>query len=344
MLTSQAIDSARRHEQLQRDGFVRVEGLLTTAEVEILTREAAALLQRPAQVWARYQRFADDGRWESLLLAEPGRTTNFFDFLGESPAMDVVLDGLLSRSVVRDLLNRVLGDRYRLWYCQIRRAETNSRPLRMHQDQPGELGMSILLSDVRSQRGTTVFLRGSHRWPRIINSLPIVSPRRIPFWTRGVQGSPGDLHFFYNDTWHGATPARGTPATAIILTFLPAGRDHHARHAPESLRDRVGPSLRAVLAGTAMHCETVPDSEKGPDEVIGGRLPPRRLFSPWRIPMIGAAIAERVLKLYRDVRKRRRQRAAARPQPATDASSEMSSLTPGGYDPRSSTRRSERAR
>lgn len=291
------------HERLKRDGFVKIQGLINANDVAVLRQQAAELLGKHSQPWDQFRRFADQGRWQSLLLAERGRTTNFFDFIGESAALDDVLDRLLSNQTIRLLLLRILGRDYGIWYCQIRRAETNSAPLRIHQDRPGELGMSILLSDVDSNRGTTVFIRGSHRWPRIINSFPFISPLRILSWTSGVQGTPGDVHFFYNDTWHGGTTAKQNPATAIILTFLPAQSYPRIRRAPESVVEEAGPALRAALTGTTAGIDEVPEGEMGPDVIIRGKRPHLSCYSLWHIPIALASVAVLMLLLYRRLRK-----------------------------------------
>jgi hypothetical protein len=177
----------------------------------------------------------------------------------------------------------------------------------MHQDRPGEMGMSILLTSVPSARGTTVFLPGSQRWPRLIGSFPFLFPRLIRRFLKGAVGDPGDVHLFYNATWHGMASTDTEPRTAIILTFLPRSEVPSDRMPPQSLLDKVGPHLRRAMSGEdeglGESGEAVPNQKLGPDEIVGQRLPPVPIFSLWRFPMTAAAISARTLAIIRHLRR-----------------------------------------
>jgi putative 2OG-Fe(II) oxygenase len=300
-------DDRALYEKLARQGFASLGKILSPDHVRLLQAEAAVLLDRPAQPWNQFLRYADARRWQPLLVAGPGRTTNYFDFLGVSPVLDDVLDKLFASHTVRRLLTRVLGPGRRVWYAQIRRAEVGARPLRMHQDRPGEVGLSILLSPSPSVHGTTVFLPGSHRWPRLIGTFPFLSPHYIRRFLKGAVGDPGDVYLFYNATWHGMASTDAQSRTAIILTFLPQSEVDADRQAPQELLMKVGPHLRSVLEGREPEGEEFRladgDGKAGPDEIVGQRLPPTPLWSLWRLPMATALIFERVLALVRYLRR-----------------------------------------
>ncbi len=258
------------------------------------------LLGQHASSWNEYRKFAARGDWQARLLSGNRRTTNYLDFLGLDSRIDKVLDETLGREDIQSFLMSVLGPEYRIWYCQIRRVELDSRPLRIHQDLQGELGMSILLSDVTTNHGTTVLIRGSHRWPRIINAFPFLSPRIFSHWTTSALGNAGDVYFFYNDTWHGNMTADQTPATAIILTFLPKNRTQKHRVPPTELLEQLGPNLVNALSGKNANYQDFP--VVGPDSVISRTIPVPRWHSLWG-PLIGmAAISRFLLKLYRKFR------------------------------------------
>jgi putative 2OG-Fe(II) oxygenase len=293
------------HERLAREGFTRLDKLLDENQVELLQKEAAALLDRSPQAWDQFLRYSDGGQWQALLMAGPGRTTNYLDFIGLSPAIDNILDDLFSNPALRTLLSRVLGTGYRIWYAQIRRAEVGARSLRMHQDKPGEVGLSILLTPVPYARGTTVFLPGSQRWPRLIGSFPFLFPGFVRPFLRGAVGAPGDIHLFYNATWHGMSSTDAVPRTAIILTFLPRAEVKSEREPPQSLLDRIGPHLRSVMKGEGPVLERSGETshmemeDVGPDEIVGQRVPPVPMLSLWRLPMIAAVVSARTLALFR---------------------------------------------
>ena len=222
-------------------------------------------------------------------------------------ALDQVLEELFADADLQDLLTRVLGPGYRMWYAQIRRAERGAAPLRMHQDRPGEVGLSILLSPVLSAHGATVFVPGSQRWPRVIGSFPFLTPHHLRRFIKGAVGTPGDVYLFYNATWHGMESADTEPRTAIFLTFLPVTAGNSDRRPPPAVLSTVGPSLRRTMNGDdaasvdAGHQAT--NGSVGPDDVVGERLPSPSLVSLWRIPIVAAAIADRGLVLARFLRR-----------------------------------------
>ena len=154
------------HRELLADGFVNLGKLIPEDHIETLQRQAESLLdQQQPDSWNNYVAHARAGRWKAQLFGEAGRNTNLLDFPGLCPELDRIIDRVLGNSVLQTLLTRILGEGYRIWTAQIRRAEVNARPLRMHQDKRGEIGLGILLSDVLDLDGTTVFVKGSHRGP-----------------------------------------------------------------------------------------------------------------------------------------------------------------------------------
>ena len=163
-------------QQLSERGFVKVGGLLSHDQVQVVGQEVQRLLDEDSLTWDHYTEWAASGVYEARLFAGPNRDSALFDFMGKSPVVDEVIEAALSSPVVQHLLRCVLGSGYRIWYNQARRANPEARALRMHQDRPGEVSLSILLSDTPTTAGTTSFLPRSHRWPRVLESFPC-SPR-----------------------------------------------------------------------------------------------------------------------------------------------------------------------
>ena len=301
------MNSIAAHERLARDGFVRLENLLRPNQVKLLQQDAAALVEQAPQSWDQFVHFSEAGRWQHLLLGGDGRATNCFDFIGLSPALDQVLEDLFANADLRALLKRVLGTGYQMWYAQIRRAELGARSVRMHQDIRGEVGLSILLSPVPSAHGTTVFVPGSQRWPRVLGSFPFLSPRHVRRFIKGATGKPGDVYLFYNATWHGMATTDTEPRTAIILTFLPSAEGSRHRKPPKSVLDKVGPHLRKAMSGDDSESEAMGDpitnGSMGPDDVVAERLSPPPLVSLWRILILAAAVSDGILAVFRFLRR-----------------------------------------
>lgn len=298
------LDAGAAHGTLLKDGFVRLRHRFSKAAVRVLEAESSRLLAGHSKPWSCYVPFAKSQKWGALLLGEQGRNTNFLDFVGESPQLDEQIDALLGQPEVKKLLTRVLGPGYRIWYAQIRRAEVDAKPLRMHQDKPGEVGLGIQLCEVDSASGTTVFIKGSHLWPRLLNTFPFLSPNSVRRFLSPAIGSPGDCYLFYNCTWHGAATAADQAKTAIILTFLPKTEQTDERVPPPDVLAKVGPHLRAALEGTT-HQEastSLANDEIGPDQVVGERVSVP-VLSPWRLLMPLAGLVDASMAVYRRLRK-----------------------------------------
>lgn len=296
-------------EQLGENGFAKLDALLTPEQVETLRTHCDGLLQQPARPWNHYVEFAASQRWQPMLLAEPGRSTTYFDALGLSPKVDEILNGVLENPQLQRLLLAVLGRGYRLWYFQIRRAEPRGQSLRMHQDIPGEVGLNILLSKVRSPHGTTVFWPRSHRWPRLLDRIRFLHPRHVRPLLDAAIGEPGEMYLFYNCVWHGMAAAEVEPSTSVILTFLPGTRRDGPREPPQELLEKVGPALRCVLdsrcTGPEAKSTWEGDIALGPDPIVQGdrKLP---LVSPWRLAIAVAVAVSLIAWMSGTIRKRLR--------------------------------------
>lgn len=257
------------HAELKKNGFVKLGTLLDLDRVTLLKKETERLLSGSSKPWSDYREFAKGDCWSGAYFAEMGRVSTYLDVIGQSPVVDCLLEELLGREDVQDLLRSVLGLNCRIWYASIRRDEIGSEALRMHRDKPGEVGLSILVDDAPSIAGTTVFLKGSHRWPAIIDYLPCVYPNRIRRYLTGTVGVAGDVFLFYNATWHGRVETDSISRTAMILTFLPESESVN-RRPDETVTATLGPVLQSLLR-SRQHIKPEPhgiDAKIGPDQYV----------------------------------------------------------------------------
>ena len=270
-------------QQLSERGFVKVGGLLSHDQVQVVGQEVQRLLDEDSLTWDHYTEWAASGVYEARLFAGPNRDSALFDFMGKSPVVDEVIEAALSSPVVQHLLRCVLGSGYRIWYNQARRANPEARALRMHQDRPGEVSLSILLSDTPTTAGTTSFLPRSHRWPRVLESFPLLSPHYIRNKLVGATGVPGDAYLFYNATWHGRLRSDEVARTSIFVSFLPRNAFEAGHFPPAELRQRFGPSLRRAWS-TVDAGPIIPPATEDLRHILDNSSPVAAL-SLWRVAL-----------------------------------------------------------
>lgn len=302
---SKLIELDEIHEKLQQNGFVKLEKLLSPEQVIVLQTQIEKLLKQPAKTWEHFKPFHRGESWNPLLLREPNRNTNLYDFPGESPEIDQIIDDILGRQEIKIILSKILGDGYRIRYAQLRRAEVGAPSGAVHQDIPGEVGMTILLSEIKSNFGTTVFIKGSHQWPRLLTNFRFLKTSQIHRFLSGAIGSPGDSYLFYNRTWHGVAEAIEMPGTAVILTFLTKSYQTDARIPKKEILGKVPPNLRNALLGQNHSVDDLkhPVSNNEPDEFVCEEIKISYL-SPWRIPMLLAFCYDSLVIVYRKLLKR----------------------------------------
>lgn len=171
------------------------------------------------------------------------------DFLGESPKLDDAVDALLSLPEIQNVLEQVVGANHRIWYASVRRADAHCDGLPIHQDIQGETGLCVLMSETEVDDGKLVFLPGSHRWPRGTDEGGLgglLLPKHVNLYLTHATGSPGDIYFFLNKTWHARDPAGDRAATALIITFIPEQAGEWGRRVPAQIRENLGPRLRSL--------------------------------------------------------------------------------------------------
>lgn len=270
-LTKQGEDSLQEsHESLLKHGFLHIPALLTADELNAIRASSKILLERTGEKYCKQLFDLKAQHWSPTLFRESGRNTLYFDPLGIEQRFDTVFNHLFSKESLASLLRRVLGPEFRLWQLLIRQSNPGAKNLVMHQDLPGEVGLAILLDDTTDGLGSTSFLPGSHRWPRLFHTNTHIDPSSIRWAIGSAAGRAGDGFLFYNSTWHGVLNSTTESRTAIILTFIPTAMSPALRMADPELIDRIGGNLAHLLAGREVPIQS--DNQRiGPDEIVSGK-------------------------------------------------------------------------
>jgi putative 2OG-Fe(II) oxygenase len=260
---------AQIHSIFLKNGHVSLPSLLPQRELKIIQTCAQQMLASPAVVYSK-QKFDEKSKnFSPLLFREEHKNTIYYDPLGVNEDFDRVINGLFNLTGLVDLLQRVLGAEFRLWHMLIRRSEPGAKNLVLHQDLPGEVGLAIFLDDVPDGLGSTCFVRGSHRWPRLFQTNTHIDPKWMKIGLQHAQGKAGDGYLFYNQTWHGVANSKEHVRTAIVFTFIPAKSNLSLRIPSEDLISRVGENLRPLLRGQQLPLKTQ-NRFLGPDEIVDG--------------------------------------------------------------------------
>ena len=288
-----------------RNGFAKLPGLVTDDRLLTAQRYAVELLEGEGLPFTDYRSWAEVGEWRSELFV--GSFQDFrVDFLGLCSDLDAVIEHALADPSVELALQRILGAGHHLWYATIRRARVGERfGLRLHHDIAGETGLIIMLSDAPDEDGGMVWLAGSHRWPRVLDSFPFIYPKFIRRLLVGATGQAGDAYLFSNSTWHGRLPSRSREGVAIVLTFLPAVQPRNKRRVPKEIVNRLGPRLNALLRGPdvlSVGDEETSDQDPLFEDLTRGRAPLSPL-SPWHAARLAAMLFAPVARIGRWARR-----------------------------------------
>lgn len=256
-----------------KQGFAKIERLLDPALVDTMRRECEAL------------------------VAGSSSAADHISFLGLSATLDTAFEALIQRDPVRTFLERSLGSGYRLHSAALRMARPGAERIRMHQDQPGETKLSILLSDALAKDGSTVFVPGSHAWPRMLNCLPF-TPDLVDRHTRGTIGRAGDAYVFTGRIWHGRPFNEATTNLVLLISFIPRGTPYEVRLPAPGSKPHFGAYLNRILAEQPVAPTDVGPAAPALEDMLTyrTRLPG---FSPWHFARLFAACVEKPIQAMR---------------------------------------------
>ncbi len=214
-------------EDLWRDGFVRISGLWNSNEIAGLSNVCSSMMEmQPIAPWSDRSQYKNNFR---LPIFEDTKWAVLSNLSGLSQNFDTFLEKLLTNTVLRPLLDSILGSDYKIWETSIRRSQISDGGLALHQDSVGEFGLSILLSDIADMNGTTVFLKGSHRFPMLSrqSGLDQFNPRLVRHFLTPASGEAGDTYLFFKNVWHGRIACQiAEPKDAILMSFVASGYDY----------------------------------------------------------------------------------------------------------------------
>ncbi len=228
--------------EFARVGLMRLEGILGPDDLTSLREEGTRLLGLKPKPWSFYIEWHRRARYEPCLFAEPGRDTAFLDVIGQSGEVDRIVRAILLKPEVRTLLLEAMGE-FRLWQAQIRRANAKAKPLRMHRDRAGEIGLTVLIDDAPNKDGATVFVPRSHRWPSCFSPPLGLSPWFVKCLCAAATGRAGDAYVFNSRIWHGRPRLPEGARRALIMSFLPKSLDEQSRPIPPEILKKLGPVI-----------------------------------------------------------------------------------------------------
>ncbi|NIK57834.1 phytanoyl-CoA dioxygenase family protein [Kribbella shirazensis] len=233
-------------DQLDRDGFLALEGILTTEEVSAINKRLAELT-------------AAEGDRAGLEVHQEKGADRLADLVNKDPKFEVCF----SHPRVLAAMKHVLGE-FRLSSLNSRAALPGEGHQALHADfghpvEPGayEVCNSIwLLDDFTPENGATRVVPGSHRRGTMpADEMP--DPAAPHPDQRQLTGRAGDVVIFNSHLWHGGTLNRtAKPRRAMHSYFahrhLPQQLDQQAYLRVETYK-RLTPAQRFILdvTGTA---------------------------------------------------------------------------------------------
>lgn len=235
-------------EMLWKDGFVRLPRIFPDEDIRRF-REVGERLLADVRPWSeRHSRYT---RTEYLVPAfGDADWAVLMNLAGRSEVIDQLLERLFTHPRIRALLEAIVGPGYKAWEISLRRANARDGGLRLHEDAKGEMGLAMLLADHPGPVGTTVFLRGSHRFPVTCreSGAEFIPPRHLARLTRPASGAAGDIFLFFKKTWHGRIAGiNPTPSDALLLAVFPVAYKFVAFEPPPDLVGRLGPELARLV-------------------------------------------------------------------------------------------------
>ena len=244
-------------EQVRRDGVVFFRNLVDAGLADRARRELAPWFTRDIEERSRAGHeqtpFTGAAGYSTLTHA----THILTDVYGKSPALDQMMEKILTDPISASVLERMAGKNIKFRGYNVRLMTGNHDPSpahpagtaiphEWHRDSPGEMGIGLLLTDVpEGGNGGTAFTPGSHLFPYCPRWNALFSPK-IPIKFLGKvytaaswlarcnifgrilgrkvlknamesTGARGDVYFFFNDVWHGRCPNVNGRKSMIVL-------------------------------------------------------------------------------------------------------------------------------
>jgi len=226
-------------QDIEQKGFSTVSNLFSEDDIKILTDECKRILSNKNEYTAISRKPDHNGftPYNNTQSVTTAYNTVGRDIAGVSKKIDIILERFLTKNRTVEILNKILGNDYKLYTCTVRQASHESSFVGLHQDADYQLSLSIFLNDIGSVNPTTVFFEGTHKLPFSFKSK--FEAFDVEYFKKHLTpaiGKKGDVLFFLNKTLHGMKTSQKTidDSAAIFLCFHPAGYHHKPWILPKS--------------------------------------------------------------------------------------------------------------
>lgn len=213
-------------DKLWSDGFVKINQVISATDLIAINQSVDYLLSKDLVDWNKKQSYPSD--YYMLPPFANQDWTVLSNIAGRDSVLDMALENFFNNEAISQILNKVLGPDYLIWELSARISNPGDSGLSLHEDAMGELGISILLNDQIDNDGTTVFIKGSHRFPVSCRDSGIeeyLRPSLMSPFVTPATGRAGDVFIFFKKTWHGRIKRKknGSQSSALIFGLFPSG-------------------------------------------------------------------------------------------------------------------------
>ena len=313
------------------DGFGTVSGILSSENVELLSKECKEILLSSFE----FSGPSKDSRFSNLKsegVIYNNSETKQYDayntqgrsFIGISKIVDNILEDVLTNNQIKNILTSFLGTDYKIYTCSIRQASHLSKFVGLHQDAPYQFSMTIFLNDIDKTNPTTVFYNKTHSIRYCFtDKFEAFNTHYFKNLTPAT-GKKGDIVFFLNKTLHGMQTSSNAvdDSSVLLLCFQPSGYPHTPWILPSKSRysssfiSGLSPELRRLFEYKPEDYEisnghlTIKKTNKAENRLIDEFASNKKISSDyldiiyWNIAHLTFFLFRVIRKIYRLVRER----------------------------------------
>ena len=237
-------------EEIWKNGFVKFPKILSSDEIKILNSHSKEFFD-DVRPWNEKANMIQKGDYHMPAFGDENWAV-LINLPGRSSEIDKVLEVFFSNKQISEFLELMIGKGWKLWELSIRRATAFDSGLYVHQDAPGELGISILLKEQKGHSGTTSFIKGSHRFAIRASEAKAefyIRPNILKYFSTPATGCPGDVYVYFKDTWHGRTKSYSSnDSDAIMMSLYPVGYSFTPFIVPPQTMQNLPPKISRMLS------------------------------------------------------------------------------------------------
>ncbi len=209
---------------LQKFGYAKLSSVFNEQEKKILYEYSSKILSEEVISYKEVPSTLINDHVE-LYYNEKNILTFFKtlnrNFIGRYEKLDILFSNLFSNDVMKNYLETILGNDYKLHTCLLRKADENSNYMGLHTDSNYAFTMSVLCNDVDQNHSTTVFVPSSHKFNyNFRNKIERLNPKFFSYLTNPSVGKVGDINCFFNKTLHGIKKNSNNSKCSNIIWLL----------------------------------------------------------------------------------------------------------------------------